>query len=48
MDIFGTTLIGFEEELFKRMYVQKKWSEKTEQLRSRRRYDDCEVLGDGT
>jgi hypothetical protein len=34
MDILGTTFMRFEKKnwLYKRMYVQKKWSESTKQL----------------
>jgi hypothetical protein len=44
MDIYRTTFTGFEEQFdYPKECMWKKWSERTEQLCSKRRYDGCEI-----
>jgi hypothetical protein len=47
MEIFRTTFIRFEQQFdYSKNVCENKWSERTEQLCSKKRYDCCEILGE--
>jgi hypothetical protein len=47
IDIFRITFIGFEEQFdHSKECMRKKWSERTERLCSKSKYDGCKVPGE--